>query len=226
MSFSFSWSQSCRSPTCLCSRTLCMSWTSLMVLFLQRQQQPPRWSRGLRQSSVNSLAIERRLPQWFSLHVQTAKEKYQGQSFKVPQGKHLHWNKTSQMVRKCICLQLKCWFLTVIPSLPCFPSVFSEKKRQTGVTKKSKLLVSLSREEGPLLYIHDSPLYLPTPTPTLRSSMSHLQCWCWCHFSNALMGTGICMTPVLATNSSFDASAECPVCHTSFKPCHIFCLCV
>lgn len=56
-SFSFSWSQSCRSPTCLCSRTLCMSWTSLMVLFLQRQQLP-WWTGGLRQSSVSSAALE------------------------------------------------------------------------------------------------------------------------------------------------------------------------
>lgn len=31
-----------------------------------------------------------RLPQWFSLHVQTAEEEYQGQSLKVTQGKHLH----------------------------------------------------------------------------------------------------------------------------------------
>lgn len=34
ISFNFSWSQTCLSPTCLCSRTLCMSCTSLIVLFL------------------------------------------------------------------------------------------------------------------------------------------------------------------------------------------------
>lgn len=33
---------------------------------------------------------EQNLPQWFSLNVQTAEEKYQRQSFKVPQGKHFH----------------------------------------------------------------------------------------------------------------------------------------
>lgn len=57
MFFSFSWSQSCRSPTCLCSRTLCMSWTSLMVLFLQRQQMP-LLTQGLPQSLVNSSTIK------------------------------------------------------------------------------------------------------------------------------------------------------------------------
>lgn len=49
------------------------------------------------------------------------------------------------------------------------------------------------------------------------SSMSHFHCWCWCHFSNASMGTGICMTPPpppLTTNSSFNTSAKCPVPHT------------
>lgn len=52
------------------------------------------------------------------------------------------------------------------------------------------------------------------------SSMSHFHCWCWCHFSNASMGTGICMTPPpppLTTNSSFNTSAKCPVRHTVFK---------
>lgn len=43
------------------------------------------------------------------------------------------------------------------------------------------------------------------------SSMSHFHCWCWCHFSNALMGKGICMTPPpppLTTNSSFNTSTK------------------
>lgn len=45
------------------------------------------------------------------------------------------------------------------------------------------------------------------------SSMSHFHCWCWCHFSNALMGKGICMTPpppLLTTNSSFNTSTKFP----------------
>ena len=61
------------------------------------------------------------------------------------------------------------------------------------------------------------------------SSMSHFHCWCWCHFSNASMGTGICMTPPpppLTTNSSFNTSAKCPAPHTVFQliPCSPFML--
>lgn len=41
ISFNFSWSQSCLSPTSLCSWTLCISCTSLMDLFLQKQKNPP-----------------------------------------------------------------------------------------------------------------------------------------------------------------------------------------
>ena len=52
------------------------------------------------------------------------------------------------------------------------------------------------------------------------SSISHFHCWCWCHFSNASMGTGICMTPPLpqvTTNSSFNTSTKCPVRHPVFE---------
>lgn len=61
------------------------------------------------------------------------------------------------------------------------------------------------------------------------SSMSHFHCWCWCHFSNASMGTGICMTPPpppLTTNSSFNTSTKCPAPHTVFQliPCLPFML--
>ena len=51
------------------------------------------------------------------------------------------------------------------------------------------------------------------------SSISHFHCLC-CHFSNASMGTGICMTPPpppLTTNSSVNTSAKRLVRHTVFE---------
>lgn len=77
MLLSFSWSQSCLFDTCLCSRTLCMSWTSLIDLLLWQTE---KWSDQILiriikpkriPTSVKSYYL---LPHWHTLQIyQTAK---------------------------------------------------------------------------------------------------------------------------------------------------------
>lgn len=85
--------------------------------------------------------------------------------------------------------------------------------RGVSVRQRSQTCWSVFRGRKVLSFIYS--VALPC------SSMSRFDCWCWCHFSNALMGTGICMTPPspppLTTNSSFNTSAKCPVRHTVFE---------
>lgn len=147
-----------------------------------------------------------------------------------------NWNKWSQIwVRKLISLPpnltLSHNILSVITSctntnwsaimrfLPVFLSVYPGERiaafvemapKQCG--KESQTCWSVFGARTVLSFIYS--VALPW------SSMSHFHCWCWCHFSNASMGTGICMTPppaALATNSSFNTSSKCPVCHTVFQ---------
>lgn len=164
--------------------------------------------------------------------MQTGEEEYQNQCFQVPQRKHddkLKHIKSNSGYKNC----LPIWHLVFLWSYPVVQwdilmlihchailtrvSVLKSRKKYgrfcwdstVSVQQRSQTCWSVFRVTKALSFIYS--IALPW------SSMSHFHCWCWCHFSNASMGTGICMTPPpppLTTNSSFNTSAKCPVRHT------------
>lgn len=162
MSFSFSWSQSCRSPTCLCSRTLCMSWTSLMVLFLQRQQ-IPLLTQGPPQSSVNSFMIKSSI--YLSDLASICKLLRKSTRAKVlkclKKNIFTKMNPVKLWLRKGVRLPLKHWCLTIVPSLPYFPTVCGRQKDKPLkiLLKKSSIGAAKKLVGQPFVWGRSSPLY-------------------------------------------------------------------
>lgn len=224
MSFSFSWSQSCRSPTCLCSWTSCMSWTSLMVLFLQRKQ-IPLLTQGPPQSSVDLYMIKSTI----YLRGFASMCKLLRKSTRVNVSKCLMENIFTKMNPVKLWLEkldscTKALISDYCSILTLFSNCLWGTNRQTVENFDEKEWYWCSKEAGwsafrvrkVLSFIYRiDPLTPLTPSPC--SSMSRLPSWCWCHFSNASMGTGICMAPRLPTNSSFNTCAERLICHSGFK---------